>query len=406
MEMTEKKPYLYFPKFCNENRDTISKKMQNDFDPIIKLASVFGITFSSSFEDEVAKRKNCSLKRIYDVIINLLAIIVLITTIAFAHNFALSNAMMITYCIKYTGSLLIRLNMLVQCSKIPVLFDDLSQLLTDVSTTAYKSFKVHIYLQCLISVILNFILLALTHLHVFYESGVHNLSHLSILGHNVTNDGHFNVVHFVFAAYSVNFAFSVFTVAICVMACMNVHVILRRIIRDFSDVLLENLKSNSTKEELTNAFINFRRIVCGVTKADDVLSFCTFFSYVTCISCFFYSLSSFMTDKQIGNRPFFAAEQLSIFVFANVIFLTITCSASRVSSAIEDLKKKVNCMSEVVMKANLPCDTLLNFMILIDNIKSTDVGMTGWGMFTITRGFVLTTIGVMITYGMILFQFG
>lgn len=407
MESSGKKPYLHFLKCPHENCDIVSKKMQNDFDPIFKLASLFGITFSLPDRNGEVPVRMFGWKKMYDACINILAVISLITTVSVAHNFALSNAMMITYCIKCTGSLLIRFNMLTQCRRLPLLFEHLSQLLTDVSTSIYKSLKINICLQCLGILVINFTLLTLMHLNAFYESKIHNLTQLNIIGYNVSNNDAFNVLHFVCACYSINFAISIFTVAICILACINVHIILRRLISNFGSTLLENLKNNPTKEELTKNFVAFRRIICGVNQADEVLSFCTFFSYVTCISCFFYIVSSFLVNEQkIFSRPFFAAEHFSVFLFSNFIFLAITCSASKVATAVEDLKKSVNCMSEVVMKGNLPCDILLNFMILIDNIKCTNVGMTGWGMFTITRGFVLTTLGVMITYGMILFQFG
>lgn len=405
MEMSESKPYLY-SNSCPESCICLSKKMQSDFDPIFKLASVFGISFSSSDKNSETKVKSNKIKKIYDIVINVIAVTSLITTVSFAHNFALSNAMVITYSIKFFGALLIRLNLLMQCSKVPVLFEHLSELYTEVSSCSYRSLKLFIILECYGILLLNTMMLVVSHLNLYYETRIQDLPRLSFLGHNITNDGTLNVAPFVFVAYSLNVLLSTFGVSTCILVCMNVHIILRRVINSYGKKLIENLKKNPTKEELTEIFVTFRRIICGINEADSILSFSTFFAYVTCISCFFYILSSFLVSGAIENRPFFAVEHFCVFLFSNFIFLTITISASKVTTAVDNLKSKVNCMSEIVMAKNLPTDVMLNFMIMIDNIRSTNIGMTGWGMFTITRGFVLTTVGVMITYGMILFQFG
>lgn len=429
VEMPERRNYLYTLSACKDSCKVFPRKMSNDFEPVFKLASIFGIALDNESDAKNRCQSNCcqsesgqldkcqsvanegrwksfTFKRLYGIIMNLLALTTFAITVSFAHNFASSNAMRITYTIKFAATLLIRFNISMQHIKLPGVIESLSHLYTDVSSSVYKSLKVNIFLQCVGILILNSVFFMISHLDMFYEAQIQNRSHLTFMGYNMTTNGSFTTLHVVLASYSINQLLSSFTIAICIMACCNVHVILKRIIKSFGNSLIENLKNNPTKESLANDFVTFRRIIYGINQADDVLSFCTFFAYVACISCFFNTLSSFLVVEKLIDHPFLAIDIFSVFLFSVIIFVTITCSASKVSTAAEELKNQINCMSEIVLKKDLSQDTLLSFMILIDNIKSANAGMTGWGMFTITRGFVLTTVGVMISYGVVLFQFG
>ncbi|GIY75488.1 uncharacterized protein CDAR_21501 [Caerostris darwini] len=195
-------------------------------------------------------------------------------------------------------------------------------------------------------------------------------------------------------------------IAVSIMCCCNVHVILRRLIQCYGDSLVQSIKDNSSKNYFAEEFSTYRRIIYGMNEADDAMSFMVLFTYVACISCFFNTLSVFLVSDDVLGKPYLAAEMACTFIFSVVIFSTMTCSAAEVSAAGEKLKQRVLCISDIVLQRNLPSDSLTSFMIFVDGIKSADISMTGWGMFTITRGFVLSTVGVIITYGVLLFQFG
>ncbi|XP_035205892.1 uncharacterized protein LOC118180920 [Stegodyphus dumicola] len=405
--MAQKKPYLYFTPLCNDSgRKLLPKEMQNDFEPIFRIASFFGITFCSSngSKDETAV-KNYGFKKYYDILFNIIAVLSFAISVSFVHNFSVKKAMTITYLLKYIAGLFIRFNMILGSYKIPKVIDILSQLYGEVAVSVYRSLKSKIYLQCLFFTLLNGILFSVVVLSVFCDGKVQNRQYLSFFGYNLTTIGGISVVHIVIASYLTNNIISIFTVSMCVLSCCNVHVILRRVIKSYGEALIESLQNNATKESFTDNFIIFRRIIYGVHAADNALSFITLFTYVATISCFFHTLSSVLTSTDFFGRPIFAAEIIIVFAFAFAIFFSLTYNAAEVTTAGDKLKQRVFCMSEIILKKNLATDAVLSFMILTDNIKCSSTSLTGWGMFPITRGFVLTIAGVMITYGVLLFQF-
>ncbi|GFT45003.1 uncharacterized protein NPIL_650171 [Nephila pilipes] len=383
--------------------------MRSDFYPVFSIATYLGVSFPAHCDDKETESKtdsNTNFRKYYDVLITVITFIALVITIIFAHNFTTTKVMTLTYSVKYVAAFCIRCYMVLDNHKIPQVIKILSQLYGDISLSVYKSLKSKIYIQCLVLTLFNVILLALTGMRVMCEDNIQNYSSVEIFGRNITADGTINIMHILVASYMVNYCFSVFTVAVSILACCNVHLILRRLIKCYGDSLVQNIKNNSTKESFTEEFSTFRRIIYAMNEADDAMSFIVFFTYVTCISCFFNTLSIFLSKDSIYGHPYLTAEMAVTFMFSVLIFITMTVSAAEVSTTGERLKHRVMCISDIVMQRNLPTDALMNFTILTDNIKSADISMTGWGMFTITRGFVLTTVGVLITYGVLLFQFG
>ncbi|GIY06699.1 uncharacterized protein CEXT_102781 [Caerostris extrusa] len=361
------------------NRNQECKKlMRSDFYPVFKISAFLGISFPRLPESKETKYPH-TIRKYYDIGITIITFLL---------------------CVLYTvlhGS---------DNRKIPQVIKTLSQLYGDISLSVYKSLRIRIYLQCILFSLLNIVLLTLTCLRVLCETKTQDLPHIVGLGYNISANGTINIVHVLVTSYIVNYCFTVFTVAVSIMCCCNVHVILRRLIQCYGDSLVQSIKDNSSKEYFAEEFSIYRRIIYGMNEADDAMSFMVLFTYVACISCFFNTLSVFIVSDDVLGKPYLAAEMVCTFIFSVVIFSTMTCSAAEVSAAGEKLKQRVLCISDIVLQRNLPSDSLTSFMIFVDGIKSADISMTGWGMFTITRGFVLSTVGVIITYGVLLFQFG
>ncbi|KAG8189194.1 hypothetical protein JTE90_013728 [Oedothorax gibbosus] len=384
------------------------RQMRSDFDAIFKLGSLLGISITHDYDgkEDIPKVKENFFKKVYDVVINLVALFSLVVTILFAHNFTFSKAMTLTYAVQYLAAFLIRCYLIWGNNKIPKVIKTLSNLYENVSSSVYRSLKVSIYIQCVAFLLLNAIATSLTCLNGFYETRVQDAQFLTLFGHNITmKNSSFNTIPLLVVSYVANYTLSYFTITISIMCCCNVHLILRRLIVFYGEALCDSLKKECTKESFSENFTLFRKIIFGLNEADDALSFIVFFTYVTCISCFLNSLSAFFNLEDSSKTPFSAVEITFSFLYSVAIFFTITCSAAEVSTAGDRLKQRILCVSDCILNKNLPNDTLLSFMVMMDNIKSSNMSLTGWGMFTITRGFVLTTVGVVITYGVLLFQF-
>lgn len=384
-----------------------SKQMRGDFDPIFKIASMIGISIASDsdIEEDNPKINKNVFKKFYDILINLFALLSLVVAVLFASNYTSSRAMTLTYGVKYIASFMIRCYMIKGDSKIPRVIKTLSKLYENVPASFHRSLKVNIYLQCLAFSLLNLAMIILTCVTGFTEMKVQDVSYLTLFGHNFTADSNFNTIHLLVVSYIANYSFCYFTMTISILSCCNVHVIIRRLIKFYGDALVLSIKEKGTKESFAEDFSLFRKIIYGLNEADDAMSFIVFFTYVSCISCFLNTLSAFFDVDDISQQPLHSAGIFFTFLYSVAIFLTITCSAAEVSTAGDRLKQRILCVSDHVLHRNLPNDTMLSFMLTIDNIKSSSMSMTGWGMFTITRGFVLTTVGVIITYGVLLFQF-
>ncbi|GFR04501.1 uncharacterized protein TNCT_38871 [Trichonephila clavata] len=87
-----------------------------------------------------------------------------------------------------------------------------------------------------------------------------------------------------------------------------------------------------------------------------------------------------------------------------ITILVLTYSCSLVQKASEDMKQDITERSDLVSKQSPSLKTMMNSTILLENVKESKIAVTGWDMFTIQKGFILNVAGLVMTYGVLMYQ--
>ncbi|GFV89965.1 uncharacterized protein TNCV_4643071 [Trichonephila clavipes] len=121
--------------------------------------------------------------------------------------------------------------------------------------------------------------------------------------------------------------------------------------------------------------------------------------YRSSVSCFFNALSILLSSQRIF---------ITLYVFVAVMiaaalgtFFLLTHAGNRVHSKFQHLL--INC-SGLVTQSYLSVRDLTTFTIMAQDIRTADLHFTGGDMFIIRKDMILTVAGVMITYGVLIFQ--
>lgn len=139
-----------------------------------------------------------------------------------------------------------------------------------------------------------------------------------------------------------------------------------------------------------------------VTKIDEKLSMAAFIHYMILmadLSKYVYYLIDHLSRRWDDRYEI-------IFVFLRVgqmiwLFVYISFSASRVS---EESISSVSRLQEISTQISGNECSQLQLVALLVKVYTSPSQLTGWNLFVINRGFVLTVLGVVITYSLVLFQ--
>lgn len=86
------------------------------------------------------------------------------------------------------------------------------------------------------------------------------------------------------------------------------------------------------------------------------------------------------------------------------LFVYISFSASRVSEeSVSSTSQLQEISTQLEINQQTNCSQL-QIIALLMKVYTSPSQLTGWNMFVINRGFVLTVFGVVITYSLVLFQ--
>lgn len=137
---------------------------------------------------------------------------------------------------------------------------------------------------------------------------------------------------------------------------------------------------------------------------DRAFSPCVFLLYCYMLSSQFCVLSHILANS--GNLgPLALIVQGCQAVDNTVWFLLLTISAASVSEAGEEISLTLRYLRETVLDEDLCSQEIMALMMFKGNICKTHFTVTTWKMFKINRGVILTTTGVMVSYGVLSVQF-
>ncbi|GBM58517.1 hypothetical protein AVEN_124726-1 [Araneus ventricosus] len=146
----------------------------------------------------------------------------------------------------------------------------------------------------------------------------------------------------------------------------------------------------------------FQKLLRMVWKVDKAFSTAVLFLYGSSVSCFFNALSVVFGAKKI----FVALCIFAAAMFATSLgsFFLLTHAGNRVNWKFQELRNSLISCSSLALHSSMNVRELASFNIMVQDIRNSDMHLTGGDMFIIRKDMILTVAGVMISYGVLIFQ--
>ncbi|GFS60242.1 uncharacterized protein TNIN_257401 [Trichonephila inaurata madagascariensis] len=183
----------------------------------------------------------------------------------------------------------------------------------------------------------------------------------------------------------------------CCVLCQNVTFFLR----DSQTKVKECFESGEPQKIwVRNIIFYLRKMRSLVNKTENALSPILFFLYGYLLCSLFYLVSLTIRTKrglEDMKRIYIAASFLTLISF----YLLLSILVVRVYEAFAQTH---NTVLQAIEKSPFYSADAATLMIGVREF-TRDTKITGWGVFVIDRSFLLTSVGMVITYGVILAQF-
>lgn len=151
----------------------------------------------------------------------------------------------------------------------------------------------------------------------------------------------------------------------------------------------------------------FNSLKTIATKIDNITSLVAVSLISLAITALFETRSiSILAISNTESENAFSMLELTTFSFAFLVVTSLSFCASNVTSSFEETVQIIRLftrkLSGSIRSPKTNEGVLL--LMLVNNSNTTEIYMTGWGMFKLNKSLVLTIAGVMITYGVIINQ--
>ncbi|XP_071042862.1 gustatory receptor for sugar taste 64f-like [Parasteatoda tepidariorum] len=178
-------------------------------------------------------------------------------------------------------------------------------------------------------------------------------------------------------------------------------------IRDINLSFLENLQKsldmNLPAKLFSDYTILYGKITNIIEKVEKTYSLISFFLYGYMLSSVFAITSKMVTTSSNSMNAASIIYQIASFFEIVVCFIFLSVRAASVNESAIEVKNVIHSLP--AKRFDFSPNLTATLLQLANNFAS-EVCITGWGLFMINRGFILTTAGVVVTYGVILVQLG
>ncbi|KAF8771086.1 hypothetical protein HNY73_018540 [Argiope bruennichi] len=184
---------------------------------------------------------------------------------------------------------------------------------------------------------------------------------------------------------------------LCCTLCQTVTFILL----DLLNRLKESCHPDEIQQTFTrNAIFHLRKMRFLVTGTENALSPLLFFLYSYLLCSLFYLVSLTIRGKLRRVDDVKLTYIGASFVTLIIFYLLLSLKVARVHET-------VNEMHNVILQTSAKTLSSVDLTALLTSARefTRNTNITGWGVFIIDRNFVLTSVGMVITYGVILAQF-
>ncbi|GBO41595.1 hypothetical protein AVEN_176080-1 [Araneus ventricosus] len=157
---------------------------------------------------------------------------------------------------------------------------------------------------------------------------------------------------------------------------------------------------------------SFRRIVDCVNTVEVGFSWNTLFLVISNISTFFLMLSAIADGRANYLKVLVLITIVGTFFASILEFIAIMNCAMKLCEENRALKRLALCLSEKTFSTNnaaaedeISFRKSYFFFSLADALRGATLELTGGQMFALRESFIMSVVGCMLTYGVLIFQF-
>ncbi|GFR04499.1 uncharacterized protein TNCT_38861 [Trichonephila clavata] len=272
-------------------------------------------------------------------------------------------------------------------------------------------YHIDVYIIAACVATLNVVVTSTLTLYV-YESHDEKVDTQTIFGHVLVY--HLQKIHVYIHSCLVLISYSIDSLTMMFISILLYETIssLSDGVRAYRKSLIRKMVNTSDRICVQEYILEFRRIVDCVDRVEAGFSWSILFLIISNVSSFFLILSVLATGINYFQRMLLASIVVSS-IISLVEFIAIAKSGIQLSKEEDTLKNLVTYFSErsflsdeCLTKEKISLPRLHGFSLLANTLRGTTIELTGGGMFALNNAFLLSVVGVMFTYGVLIFQFG
>lgn len=154
--------------------------------------------------------------------------------------------------------------------------------------------------------------------------------------------------------------------------------------------------------------MNFLTVLTNATEIyheiENAVSFVTFLAYVMTFINFISLIPLLSSEFVSGFEDIKDTMSVYIFLWTTLWFFAVTWCGAKMSEMRDDVRHFIQ---DVIVNFVLECfqqnKDLLMLLLFVECAKC-DLCFSGWQMFNVDRKLILTTVGVIVTYGVLFFN--
>ncbi|GFQ95275.1 uncharacterized protein TNCT_659101 [Trichonephila clavata] len=382
--------------------EKFAQTVYEQFQVLLKLCQITGAPFSSN--DLRPFGGKCSrLLKLYCTLMNFFRIGNLLFIANFVHFYLKLNSLLITF---YAYNLCAMASLAVLSLRRQAVITSMKTILKTISRVTLKSTgkKWNLRLFMLLNAFSVLIIAASIGLTVQNNRSLKEVpSAINFFGYSFENEMKEKLLVAVRFSMAFTFISSSMMCSTTLLLSSTVYYYLSEAVYGFGLKLKKRFESKTfNQESISGNICMFEKIMTMVGEVDHAFSTGVLFLYGASVSCFFNALSIALSSKRIF---------ITLYVFVAVMFAAalgsfflLTHAGNRVNSKFQHLRNLlINC-SGLVTQNYLSIRDLTTFTIMAQDIRTADLHLTGGDMFIIRKDMILSVAGVMITYGVLIFQ--
>ena len=364
---------------------------------IFTLSSWLGITFTKACN----KRRFC-FSSFWDCSIFVSVVVSCVISVLGIQIFDFSQRTNLTFNAYLTLGFLIRLTMMLKQKQIFNVGNNICYLFKKLDVEMHKQLKLVKIYVCLIIIWIIFISAFL----ILYSMQIKavNRSYITVLSFQIAIYKSPAIVFLVRLSCAFSSAVCDGAIFLALLICTNSYTFSANMLKAFNC----HFKSETSTKLLSKSIIisymsTYRNLFTLFKDIDNALSCSCLLLYAAAIICFFNTVSMVFSETiQIDFTMFI--QMLTALMMAIILFFSLTFSAVKVIYEYENLQFLLMDASEKLLTLTDNPRVLSTYKMFVDNVMGLRIYFTGANMFEIDNTLILTTVGGLITYGVIIFQ--